>query len=149
LCKILYYQLDIEYTKELCKRYNTILLLRNPFDTYISFKIAERIKRWHNTGQEKIIPDQKILIDPQEMINHVISYFHYGLNYMPYASKIITYNAIHNMWHHNMEYFFNILGKQFKTLEKPFIKNPEDPKDFIENYQELRDIYENFYSRLV
>ena len=39
LCKILYYQLDMEYTKELCKKYNVVLLLRNPFDVYISFKI--------------------------------------------------------------------------------------------------------------
>lgn len=149
LCKILYYQLDMAYTKELCSKYNTILLLRNPFDTYISFKIAECIKRWHNTGQDRVIPDERIYIDPQNMIDHTISYFHYGLNYIPYASKVITYNDLNNSWIGNIEYFLKILNQEFKLIGKPFRKNPEVPSDFIDNYEELKSIYNAFYPRLV
>jgi hypothetical protein len=149
LCKILYYQLDMESTKQLCKEYNIVLLLRNPFDSFISFKIAEVLNRWHNQGQDRIIPENKINIPIQEMINHISQTIEYNLNYIPLASRIVTYNDINNMWHPNMKYFFTILGKQFKTLKKPFLKNPEKPQDFIENYQELRSVYDKFYRRLV
>jgi hypothetical protein len=111
--------------------------------------MAEILKRWHNYGQEIIFPENKIIITKEEMAHWISYYINCNLYYIPHASKIITYNNINNMFHHNMEYFFNILGKQFKTLEKPFIKNPENPKDFIENYEELEYIYNVFYTRLV
>lgn len=111
--------------------------------------MAEILKRWHNYGQEIILPKDKTIIQKEEMAHWISYYIRCNLYYIPYASKVITYNSINNIWHKNMRYFFNILGKQFKTLNKPFIKNPEKPEDFIENYAELRYIYEKFNSSLV
>lgn len=141
MCKILYYQISTKNIIELSKKYNIILLTRDLFEVFISFKIAEVLQRWHNKGQEVVIPSKKVLI-PLDEFMHTINFFYKKTEqYRKIASKEITYEEVINDWDNVINYFLKLINRPETKIEKVFLKNPENPEDFIENYKELRDIY--------
>ena len=122
------------------------------FDLFISFKIAEITNRWHNYGEEKIIPTSRITIPVKDCLNFCLYILQENCKYLPYASKVYYYDDVVNNWDQVISEFIKRVNfpENFNGIVNQVVKkNPENPKDFIENYDELKQEYLSVFNRLV
>lgn len=149
LCKVLYYQVNKNIVLNLRQKYKLLLLIRNPFEVAISFRLAKILGRYHTNGEIIEPPETKTLLDKQEFINLVKAIDTQNKYYLNMCDYVFTYEEVNN-WDNFVSRFSPIIGFN-KEVKQAVQKNMEDPKDFIENYEELKNecIELQLYQRLV
>ena len=144
LCKVLYCQLDEELLKQLRESYQMIHLIRSPVQVYMSLKIAELTKVWH----ENNIDVPRITLSIEDFKNFLYRHLYLRNLCAKYSFIEMDYTDIFN-WSSFIYRFQNHIGVNPIVVEQTLKRSKYNKREVIVNYKEIMDTYVYFFNKIV